>query len=70
MPHCNEVIRKSILEFLVLGTDTFIKLNEEKTDIIPYACNPQTSTCPYQRDHLFLFMLLSQRTISLREALD
>ena len=50
------------------GTDTFIKLNEEKTEII--LCDPQTFTCPYQHDHLVLFILLSQRTISLREALQ
>ena len=68
MPHCNEVIRRSILELLVLGTDTFIKLNEEKTEII--LCDPQTFTCPYQHDHLVLFILLSQRTFSLREALQ
>ena len=82
MHHCDWVIRVSILHFCLMeslieknncfshlkGTDKFIKLNEEKTEII--VCDHQTYTCPYQHDHLDLFILLSQRTFSLREALQ
>ena len=50
------------------GTDKFINPNEEKTEII--LCDPQTFTCTNQHDHLVLFILLSQRTFSLREALQ